>query len=233
MSIENMIEYQKKDKEVYRLEKNFSKLPERDKYTKIQNMYKVKQNNITSLTQELQDTISQINDLAVKLDGLEKMNTQLEVDVNFETAQEYKNYESILSKYEDELNFINRESARLYKRMNEIGADNNKALEQLSSLQREGSVVWKEFMAKKHEMLAKANPIVKELEKLAKGIDPAMLVQYKASRAQKIFPVFIPYTEEGNCYACGMNVKIEVGKKLVNSGDYTKCPNCGRILYKE
>lgn len=233
MSIANMLEYQKIDRELYYMEKEFSNSPEILIFSQIQNNYKEKLDSIPKQNKELDEINAQLSELLKRLDNLEKNNSNFNKELNdFKSLEDFEEYEKSLTSYEDEINFMNRETSRLIKKISDIANDNKKVQEQIEVLQSQGNQVRRAFIAKQQEMRIKAAPIVKKLQELLTDINPAMLAKYKACRDAKTFPVFVLYTDEGNCSACGMFVKIEVDKHLKNSEDYVECPHCRRILYK-
>ena len=78
--------------------------------------------------------------------------------------------------------------------------------------------------------MEKAKPIARQLQAIKKELDEAMLKKYLELRNAKKMPAFVVYNA-GNCGACGMDIAIEVGRKLNKSGDMAECPHCGRIVF--
>lgn len=233
MSIAKMLEYQKVDKELYTLQKDFYALQKNDKYLYVQNSRKDKLDSLPKLNKELDDIIIQLNELMKKVDILESKKIALESNVdNYVTLEEFLNHEKTIQSFEEELNAVSRDVSKLGKRMTDINFENKKLLEQIENLERQIVQFKQGMISKQKEMMIKAKPIADKLQKIAEDIDPNMMAKYMACRNHWKFPVFMPYTAEGNCSACGMFVKIEVDKHLVKEGDFTDCPHCRRILYK-
>lgn len=231
MSIAKMLEYQKVDRELYTLQKDFYALQKNEKFIVLQNTYKEKKNILPKLDKDFDDIILQLNDLIKKVENLESEKEDFENDFENFIQEDFEHYEQILQSFEDELNFISRDASKLNKKMTDISFENKKVLEQIDNIQKQLAQFKQAMLTKQKEVMIKAKPITDELQKIAKDIDPEMLKKYAHCRNNR-FPVFMPYTEEGNCSACGMFVKIEVDKHLIKAGDYTECPNCRRILYK-
>lgn len=233
MLIAKMLEYQKTDRELYILQKDFVAMQRDDKVLQVQNVYKEKSAALPRLNKEFGDIIALLNDLLKKTEALEGKQSALEADLGeFESIEDFNDYEKTLQALEDEINGVAREASRLGKRMNEINAETKKVQEQVETLQKQLVQYKNTLIRRQQEMIIKAKPINDKLQQIAKDIDPKMMEKYQACRNQWKFPVFVPYTEEGNCSACGMFVRPEVEKMLVKSGDYAECPHCRRILYK-
>lgn len=233
MSISKILEYQKVDRELYLLQKDFYALQKNNKYQLLQNAYKEKTGVLPVLNKELDDIINQINELINKINNLDKIKSDLESDLNdFTVDEDFEDYENTLRTFEDDIEALSREASKLNKKMFDIGNENRKTIEQIDNIQKQIAQFKNAMRSTQKEMMIKAKPIADKLQKIAEGIDSSMMAKYQLCRKQWKFPVFMPYTEEGNCSACGMFVKIEVDKHLRIEGDYTECPHCHRILYK-
>ena len=79
--------------------------------------------------------------------------------------------------------------------------------------------------------LAEMDGVKKELEKLAKDINPEVLKRYEMKRSERIFPI-ICGVENDRCSKCGMELSL-VGKEKIAGGEVTECENCHRFLYKK
>ena len=86
---------------------------------------------------------------------------------------------------------------------------------------------YNELKASKKDEMKK---IEEELLKLEKQIPADLLERYKKKRADKIFPVF--YEVKTNvCGACNMELSMSALSELKN-GKVIECDNCRRLLYK-
>jgi len=101
----------------------------------------------------------------------------------------------------------------------------------LDNISREHAAAKNALDMKRNQLLGSAKPITEKLRVMGESIDPKLFEKYRALRASKKMPACVPI-QDGNCLGCGMNIQIEVEKKLTKEGDWAECPNCGRIVYK-
>ncbi|MDE6790774.1 MAG: hypothetical protein K2J61_03530, partial [Clostridia bacterium] len=77
---------------------------------------------------------------------------------------------------------------------------------------------------------AQTDEITKELDKLAKDVDPEVLRKYQAKRSERIFPIICEIKAD-RCSKCGIELSI-ADKEKVAAGKVVECENCHRILYR-
>lgn len=232
MAINEIIKYQKLDLTLYKLEKDYSQCKEIERVYQCQTMYKARLEALTKLSKELEELYNQLSKLEEKFDEADTEKVNFKVDFeSFTELQEFDDYEKKLAKYEENMININREASRLIKRIGEINAENKKYNEQMDTLNAEYAKAGEILKIKKLKMQKTAEPILKQLEAMSGNIEQKLIDKYKLLRNAKKMPAFVPY-QEGSCLGCGMNIAIEVDKKLVKAGDYAECPHCGRIVYK-
>lgn len=73
--------------------------------------------------------------------------------------------------------------------------------------------------------------VEKELEKLKKNVDPALMDRYLKKRAAKIYPV-VYEARDNVCGACNMELPMSEMNRLKN-GEVIECSQCGRLIYKK
>ena len=91
---------------------------------------------------------------------------------------------------------------------------------------------YKIFKDKYEEDVKSVLPKVKEIEdKMAameKTLKPELLAKYKTAKADKIFPVFVPFSN-GHCAGCRVEIPTAKANKLKTDG--TIVCECHRIIY--
>lgn len=232
MAISDIIKYQKLDLTLYNLEREYSQSVEIKRVYHFQKLYKDRLDTLVKLNSELEELYNQLARLETKFDEINLERSAFEVDFQqFQEIKEFEEYEKSLAKYEDSLINLNRDVSRVVKRISEINADNKKINDNMDTLNKDHGVASQVLTAKKQEMQKSAQPILLQLKEMEKNIDKKMLNSYHALRKAKKMPAFVPYID-GNCCGCGMDISIEVNKKISKAGDHAECPNCGRIVYK-
>ena len=76
-------------------------------------------------------------------------------------------------------------------------------------------------------------PKVKEIEQKLKALEPSLdkdlYAKYKASKADKIFPVYVPFAG-GHCSGCRVEIPTSKVNKLKTEGKII-CEGCHRVIY--
>ena len=194
-------------------------------------MFEKKKEVLNNLSADLDDLLLQVSKTETKIDELTgRVSAEIEpdkaTDENSIIAIE-KNF----ARYEEEVIALNKEIDKLLKRINDLNVDNRKTNEEMISLNNDYKALNVALEKKKNDMLVKARPIVIKLKEILPSVEGPEFDRYKEIRKAKKMPAFVAY-QNGNCGACGMDIAIEVDKKLVNIGDIAECPHCGRIVYK-
>lgn len=232
MGIEKILEYQELDKKLYALENDFRKSKEVEELNNLQTKYKENRAFLTKLAKEAKDLMAGFGKCVAKLDevNLSEGAIAKESAAVFETEQELDAYDKALAKYQDGINAVERETNRLIKRLNDIKAETQSGKKQSAAISAKFKQVKDVHDRIQKEVQNVALPIMKELKALREQIDEKTMQKYLALRNERKMPAFVPYLNK-NCFACGMEISVEVDKYLKNPGDYTECPNCRRIVF--
>lgn len=232
MELAKMIQYQKIDMDLYRLEKEYSQSKEIERVYRCKKMFDEKKEALVKLAKELDDSFAQI----AKFD--EKITASTAADDIAKIAPETATDETALSDLdkefsvlEEEITSLSRDVNRILKKINEIGFDNKRINDEMAAINNDYKATNAALEKKKADMLEKAKPIAAKLKALLPELDEGAFNKYKELRKAKKMPAFVVY-HEGNCGGCGMDISIEVGKKLVKGGDLAECPHCGRVVYR-
>ena len=228
MQIKEMLEYQKLDGEIRKLENSLKNSEERKNATKMQDYIKDGQAKILSLEKTGEKLLSvykkavqAYNDFTAKLDKLlketvgespEEITRMLEKANTFmlANAKLEKDLESLqvsIMKVNNEFDVIKKSS---------LTAKNNFAV----------------YKAKYNELRAKIEPEINKLkeqrEKLQGKISSNLLTTYKQKSESK-YPVFVPM-KDNRCGGCRMEISGTKLKQLKEVG-FIECENCGRVIY--
>ncbi|MFA6867131.1 MAG: hypothetical protein WCR54_06395 [Clostridia bacterium] len=232
MSLQKMLEYQKIDSKIYRLEKEYNELEEKKEFNKYQGYYKEKAKSVIIGQKEFENIVEKLNGLLVKAKELNVNKFDLSIESNnaFENEEDFDNYEKKLKKYQTELNAINETSNELQKKLSDLSQSNKQILNKLRQSQELASKFFGVIQQKKKKMQEQAKPEILKRDAIKAEIDEDIFKIYEERRNHHIFPVFMPYNEP-NCGACGIDVKAEISEKF-NSQTFVECPHCRRLLYK-
>ena len=231
MELAKILQYQKIDMELFKLEKEYSQSKEIDLKNKIIKLFEKKKEQLAKLSSELDELLLQLAKSDEKLDAC---SSGILNDIAPEKASNEKELFEVgktIKRCEDEINSLSSELNKILKRISEINTENRKTNEEMIALNNEYRLVNNALENKKNDMLAKAKPIVLQLKALLPDLESPEFDKYKEIRKSKKMPAYVVY-QNGNCGACGMEIAIEVGNKLQNVGDVAECPHCGRMVYK-
>ncbi len=233
MSLSKILDYQKKDLVLYRREKELAESNEAKRALLCRKAFNDADNSLNDLKQTLDSYYRALDELSLKAKNAEEIKHSLfSESETLGTDEEYAAFEKKLEEFDKFVGDITKEIAKITKQISDVAVQNKTTHDKLFVLNREYVISKTKFIAQKDAFEKEAEPVRKQLEEITKDIDAKLLEKYNAIRAAKKMPAFVPFMDGTNCGACGMDIGIEVGKKLVNSGDMTECPHCGRIVYK-
>lgn len=235
MDINNLLEYQKIDLDLIKLEKELRESDAAKEFAFFKSKKSESLENINKLEKETDDLFKQFNKLELTFLEQKKlvfnMQNYLKEIEEIEDINEIDYYLKNISRYFETINNIEREMTKIRDRLSEItnyyGNENN----QIGQCNNKLRKAMEGFEIKKNEVTQKATPIQKQLAAIK--IEPETLAAYyKKLRDIKRIPMVVEYVEP-NCTACGMEIKREVEGKLLKTGDIAECPNCGRLVYRK
>ena len=233
MSVEKILEYQKIDMKLYKLERDYYKSDVVAAAAQYKQDAQNKNLQLNNLMAELQNCYQQVIVINTRYEEAEALrNELLSVDVNtFEDAKDFDQYEKNLAKIEENISDIAKEMAKLTRRIAEIGAENkslNELIDKYITAYKRATQLSEKA---KNEVLEKGKPYAMQKKALEPDIEEKYLAKYKVLRSKKIMPAFVPY-QDGHCLGCGVDIKIEVDKFMNKKYDCVECPHCGRMVYK-
>ena len=233
MELKKILEYQQKDMKVFKIEKDYLQMKEIENMKRIVKTYAAKSNELKQLEDSLNQALSDLSALSAKIDEIvsEKLMKINMDDLTDDRA--FGDMYKLISQYDEEINALNKAVDKALKTISDIGYDNKRLNEEIIALNKEYAVNEAIKKKKEAEMADMLKPLSVELAKMRpEAFDADTFAKYSALRKAKTMPAVVPYMN-GNCGACGIDIRIEVKDKLVAPGDIAECPNCGRILYIE
>ena len=231
MSLQKMLEYQKKDIAFYRQEKDLKESEERKRAMLCKNKFIECNASLQELAKKLKGYFAALQKISSKLSEIEALKEGLSLDAEMKTEEAFSEYESRLQEYEKQVNDLSKEFSKVTKAITDASAQNRSLNDRMDALNREYINSTQAYNKKKADFDEKTKPIRDELDAIAKEIEPNYLNRYLELRKNKKMPAYVCYMDK-NCGACGMDISIEVDKKLQKPGDVAECPHCGRIVYK-
>lgn len=231
MSAKNLLDYQKIDLNIYKIEKAYQQSDEMKRLVVCRDEIKNKRDALTGFAPELEKCYAALNTLEKKLQEAEDDSAKLDTNfADYSDIKDFDKYEKDLSKIEENVANLNKEIIKTVRKIAEINDMYSKTYDLLTKLIAQYDVIKQDAERKRQESLRGAIPFAKQLRDLEPTIDPNLLAKYKEIRKKKM-PVLVPYSAE-SCLGCGINIRLEVEHNLQNQFDVTECPHCGRLVYK-
>ena len=230
--VEKLLKYQQTDEKRLALEKETSQSEERKNFVQAKAF-------LTKAPEKLEALEAKAVELNALLDKLNKKYEEIyETLADFDHMDELIDGGADISFYKknvlqitEKLKSIKSEVSALSKSIKDADEEYQSMKKKTISVQKqyaEYSEVYKQY---KESKLTEVNKVKKELDVLAKEIDPEVMRKYEEKRSERIFPILCP-VKSGRCSKCGNELSL-VGKEKLSGGGVTECENCHRILYNE
>lgn len=228
---EKILAYQKLEGETIKLENELAKSSDREKASQIQQELK----NYHSRLLKLEEHAKRVNaaySLAIKKyqefgEKLAELEKQVEAAPEgksefFEKA--YKDFASISAGLEKEI-------AKLHNDIQQISHE----YEDIIKKSKIGREKFDGYKAKYTKLKSELEPKIVQnkaaLAKTQKEIEAKLMQKYLQKRENRIFPVFVPLSDN-KCGGCRMEISAsKLGAMKNNDFGVIECENCGRIIY--
>lgn len=230
MDFSNILEYQKKDGELIKIERELSSNPSRKIFSEMVAIVKKAQEKSGALEQRA-GTLAKDYEALKKTYDENIAQVEKFVSKNLENCSE-KELENILSASNSIINNLNILEKKLFSEAENLNITLNEfenAKKQYGSARakyNEHKQAYDNLLKSKEPEITK---IKSDLSKLEGGIEPKLLNKYKQLRSDKLYPAFVRLIDK-SCGGCRMELSAAEIEKVKNNG-YMECDNCHRIIY--
>ena len=230
MQIKEMLEYQKLDGEIRKLEAEVKNSEERKNATKMQDYLRDGQAKLISLEKTSEKLIGvykkamqAYNDFAERLEKLLKEGTGESPEEVTQRLERANQFMLVSSKLEKDLESLSASIAKV-----------NAEFDNIMKNSKTAKANFEVYKNRFNELKAKVEPRLAELKaeqsKLKSKIDADMLAKYN-HKAESKYPVFVR-AQDNRCGGCRMEISGTKLKQLKEKG-IIECENCGRIIFSE
>jgi len=228
---DKILEYQKIEGEVVRLENELAKSPDRQKAAEIQAELKSYHARLVVL----EENAKQVNDAYSKaIKKYQEYNDKLaEFEKQIENIPEDKVdfYEKAYKDFANIAVGLEKEITKMHNDIQQISHE----YEEIMKKSKVGREKFDKYKATYSKFKAEVEPKIVEnkgqLEKIQKSIEPKLFQRYMQKRENKIFPVFVALNQN-KCGGCRMEISAsKLGLMKNNEFGIIECENCGRIVY--
>ncbi|MEG1646608.1 MAG: hypothetical protein RR374_04505 [Clostridia bacterium] len=229
MSLEALLTYQEKDRELYILENELKNSEQAKNYSKYSTMGKNSKDNIQIIDNHIEDIYRTVEKFIENLDISKKEFIDISKNVKaIDDTKEIAFYEKKLADLKARIENLEKE---INKKMAELKAYKKDAENEINTINKclkEVKVNKEAYDTLKAELLPKVKPIQIELEKLKQDINETEFTNYIEHRKKKL-PVLVPM-RDGSCGGCGVDLSVDFNNKIKDK-EYAECPHCGRLIY--
>ena len=230
MDINKILEYQKKDFEIIKLERQLDNNEDKKIYQSMVNVVKTAQNKSTSLEKEASDILHEYKTLEKKYnDNLKSCGVVLNKKLDTISEEDLNNVSEVAHNIVNNINILEKKLMYLAERVNAI-------LSEFETTKKKYNDAKQKYTTHKEayeKTLQKISPLIeektKEVKILEANVDATLLAKYKQRRADKIYPVFVPLNDK-SCGGCMMELPSASIKKLKDNG-FLECEHCRRVIY--
>ena len=219
MKFDSMLEYQKIDSELVKIERELNNSTEKEKASALNAKIKTAGDNMAKFQSEADELNLNAEKLAANVGKYESEVKEIADSISdVQDEQEIEYYEKVLAGLSEDVNKLLRELQRVSARIDQVKDNSDNLTRQAVQLNEQYKVALQSYQGLKLK-----------LQNEEKNIDHKFILMYKRCRAARKLPAFVEYAGDGSCY-CGMNLPNDCIGKLKEDGDFVECPNCGRIV---
>ena len=225
-----LLEYQKVDGELRKIEQELAVSEERKKYMQAKKFMEAAREKLEMQEKHAVELRALRDDLLVRVEEMTKAIAEYDdLDEMLEGGADIAFYKKNAQALLDKLKSVKAELNKLMAEVNAVSEEYKKFKEQTIAMQKQ----YKEFSEKyKNVKNTRADDVKKinaKLAQLEKKIAPVIIERYKEKRKERIFPIIVPLT--GDFCICGFEFpKLHISE--LAGGNMVECENCRRFIYK-
>lgn len=224
-----MLEYQKLDIELNKLKRTNANSVERSNMAKLKDYIIDAQDKGMKLETGAKDLLNDYNKLRKQYEAnCDKVQKLTNTDLTKISIDEVDEILSTINSLSSELFFLERNINIIITKIKDSLKDFDTAKQNIIKAKQKYNI----FKSKYEQDVKSVLPRVKEIEEqmatMEKTLNPELLAKYKTAKADKIFPVFVPFNN-GHCAGCRVEIPTAKANKLKTDG--TIVCECHRIIY--
>ena len=230
MDLKSILDYQKKDAELIKLERALNQNENKKIYTQMVNIVKDAQNQSSALENQAGELIKNFNSLKKVYDDNSRT-AQTIVNKNLETISEdeLESIQDVAKKIINNLSILEKRLLNQAENVRNVLANFENTKKKYNQA-RDKYNTHKELFDKDSEKLTpEIEQKEKEVKKLEANIDSVLLAKYKQKRQDRIYPVFVACLDK-TCGGCRMELPSASLANLKKDG-ILECEHCRRIIY--
>ena len=232
MELSTMLEYQKLDNALLRLESELRQSQAAKEYTANKAALNNAQEQVLKQNREAGEMTSQMEALIAEYEAIEKELKEAESaepDVDSAVSADFfiRNVQKLIAR----LKVLASEISKLSSKIVELNQNYAATMTAGKEAKKKLALCRDAYEAEKNKFMPQATELQQQITEAEKNCSEQFLTVYKRLRKLKKIPVIVPL----NGYSCGGCFMEVAGDLLVklSSQPFVECPSCGRILYKK
>lgn len=230
MNLKTILEYQKKDSELIRLERELNNNENKKIFTQMISVVKDAQNKSNALEKQASDLLSAFQGLKKTYeDNIKSANIVIGRKLETASESDLDTIEEIANNIINNLSILEKKLLQEAEKVNAVLLEFDQTRKRYNIARDKYSKHKEIFDQTSQSLEPKIEEKTKEVKKLEAGIDSVLLAKYKQRRLDNIFPVFVPCIDKA-CGGCRMELPYANLATLKTKG-VLECEHCRRIIY--
>lgn len=231
MDLKSILEYQKLDGELFKIERQLKNNENKKTLNKMHDNMKDAQNRSFKLEEKAGALLGEIDKVKKQFKTQQdKMNEFMSKDLEKLSKEELEKLSVLRDKLAQNLAILERNLTALAENVNATLADFNKTIKTFNACKEQYTKSKTAYDNDVKSVEKKRDEIENNLKKLAKSLDNKLFEAYQKRRKENIFPVVVPIINN-SCGGCHIELPYANISKLEDDGILT-CEHCHRIIYK-
>lgn len=229
--LNELLEYQKVDAELRKIEQEIAASDTRKKYVQAKKFLEVAASKLPAQDEHAVELRRLAQTLTERYREIkESIEEYSDLGEETEDGSEIAFYKRSAQALADSLRALKGEISKLTSEIASACEEYKKMKEQTIAMQRQFKEYSAAFKKLKESRAAEIEALTARLDEIGKKIPKETLEKYKTKRKERIFPVIVPLTS-GRC-VCGMDFPI-AQQSALSGGNVIECEHCHRFIYKE
>ncbi|MBE7074479.1 MAG: hypothetical protein E7376_00640 [Clostridiales bacterium] len=230
MELKTILEYQKQDAELIKLENELNNNKNKKIFTQMLTVAKDAQNKSNQLEKQAGELLKSYEQLKKTYeDNIKSANIVSNKKLETASIADLETIEEIAKTIINNLSILEKKLLAEAEKVNSVLNGFKQTKEQYNMAKDKYNKHKQLFDAENKELEPTIAEKTKAVKKLEAGIDAALLTKYKQRRQDRIFPVFVPCIDKA-CGGCRMELPSANLSTLKTKG-VLECEHCRRIIY--
>lgn len=228
--LSELLEYQKVDGELRKIEQEISASEERKKYMQAKKFMESAREKLEAQDKRAVELKALRDSLVLRMAETEKaIEEYSDLDEMLEGGGDISFYKKNAQTLLDKLRAVKAELNKLVSDITAATEEYKKFKDQTIAMQKQYKEYKEKYENVKNERAQEVAAITKKLNALAKSVPADVLEKYNQKRKERVFPILAPIS--GDMCMCGMDLSLAQKGKLTG-GNVIECEHCRRFIYK-